>query len=309
MLVLATAGCAAIDGMQKPLQSSDRNQSVCPQQSEIDTFNSTPVGPAKGQFRDKVVHDCVKAMNKHYDDFLLSLHQEAVYSNLIPEVLNLGLSGGAALTKPETAKEFTQAALAVAGVGTAINKDVFYQQTMPAIQASMDAKRYTLLQSIVSAEKTDPTGANYSLQNASFDLDGYEAAGNVYGAISELTKTATDSAAAAKSALDAAQIAAPYQQCVPSADVQARLSRLTHYIKPKATDPGLHDNAGDRATLDKIADALQVQHAATDSFSVEQGRVVATITRLVSTCGTDGDKEVSTLVTQLSPIAPALNGI
>ncbi|HEY1962156.1 MAG TPA: hypothetical protein VGG69_07050 [Rhizomicrobium sp.] len=263
--------------------------------------------------RDEVIADCIKAIDGKYAAFKSDIQQESVLSNLIPDVLSLGLSGGAALAKDETAKAFTQGSIFVAGAGKAINKDVYYTQTLPAVEATMDANRATIKAGIINSEKADATAANYTLDGAELDLLAYQNAGNLYLAIATLNKAATDTATSAQADVQSAQNT-PYEQCLPTADVQARLLKVLNYIKPhiNGTDPGLRDNPTDRTTLDKVADALAVTHTSSDKFAVEQGHVVAAIMKLVTAQTSGGACNVtalSTVIAKLSPIIPAIGSM
>jgi len=194
--------------MQQPIAASDLHASVCPSQADLAHFEQLS-GIERREFRDDTIEDCTKAITKKYNQFKLSLHQEAVGTALTTDVLSLGLTAGSVLSGGGTAKALGQAGTFFIGAGTAINKDVFYQETLPAIEASMDAKRDTILKTILDSEKSDPAATSYTLTSAGYDIAAYEGAGNLYAAISELTKTASVNADTAKNAVTESQNA-PY---------------------------------------------------------------------------------------------------
>jgi hypothetical protein len=184
------------------------------------------------------------------------------------------LSGAAVLTKSKTAKQFSQGALAVAGIGAAVDKDVFYQQTLPAIESSMDAKRDLILKGIVDSEKGDPTATSYTLESAGIDLDAYESAGNIYAAISELITTANGSAQAAKAELTASQNA-PYCATLVTSDIHARLVNVTSQIK----------TVTDQTKLGSMAKALNVPLDTSVDVQHQAGQIVAAVVNRVHVCG------------------------
>jgi hypothetical protein len=296
LTALTLSGCASIEGMQEPITKADLNpkRMVCPTPDEVAAFNAMAAGSAKRNMRDGIIADCVKAIDKRYAEFKVKLQEDAVVSNLTTDVLSLGLSGAAAIAKGQTAKELAQGATVVIGVGTAINKDVFYEQALPAVEAAMDANRSTILAGILNSEKSDGDGTNYTLTSAALDIDAYEHAGNIYTAIAELTKTATVSSQTANAEVTQAQIAPYVVSGVLVTNVQASLVVLNKSIK------ALKDPA-DRAKLDAIADKIGVTHSAAQTFRTELGNVIATTNRLVRTAP-DPAAEMTTLQSAVAPL-------
>ena len=266
------SGCASIKGAQDPLTAADRTGFVCPSQAEIKDFEGL-VGTVRGAYRDQVIADCVMAINQHYNKYIADLRQESVSSNLTTDVLSLGLSGGATLAKPATAKALSASSAFVTGIGTSINKDVFYQQTLPAIVSAMDSRRASLLASILDSEKKDTQGNAYSLANAGLDIDAYQNAGNIYVAIAELTRSAQSEAQDAQSKVASKQIAS-YTAVVLDATTAAGLKTLTDAVRKL-------NPASDRLRLDAIATALQLDVDTTVDFEHERKTVLDSMTGAV----------------------------
>jgi hypothetical protein len=213
---LALPGCVAINGNQRAVTADDVAASnkfaACPTQRQATSYENAAPGNGpdqKATIRDNVIRECVKAIDRNYLAFKVGLHKESSVANLVTDIASLGLTSGASLATGKTAQRLAAGGAFVLGSGSAINKDVFYSQTLPAVEASMDAQRDRLLTEIITASKTDPAGTSYTLNNAGIALGAYERAGDVYAAISELTKTAAASAVAEKSKLDAAQAQPP----------------------------------------------------------------------------------------------------
>ncbi len=287
-LLATLPGCASIGGMQAPITASDLQAGICPSAAEIDTFNAL-AGTKRQEFRDKVILGCVKAIDLHYLAFKTSLHREGVGSSLATDILSLGLATGAAISRTKAASRLAAGSALTLGVGAAINKDVFFQQTLPAIEAAMDARRDKLLKAIIDAEKSDPAATRYTLASAGIDLSAYEAAGNIYAAIAELTSEAGKAAADAKADLTASQTAA-YTAVEFSADIDTRLRALTDKL-------WLLKDPADRAKLDAVALKLGLK---IKSFEVQR---VAILDEVVKRAGTgDAKAQLDSLEADLRPL-------
>ncbi|HEY8696775.1 MAG TPA: hypothetical protein VIM02_04100 [Rhizomicrobium sp.] len=276
---LGLAGCAAINGMQEPLTADQAAtiRLVCPTQEQRAASDAMADGVGKRTYRDGVVADCVKMIDGKYADFKMRLHKDAAISNLSTDLLALGLSGAAALTTGATANQFAEGATVVTGARTAINKDVFYEQTLPAVEAAMDANRSKILASIINAEKSDPDGKSYTLAAAGIDLDSYEQAGNIYTAIAGLTQTASNTAQQAAATVTVAQEQPYYVAKIVAPDIFPRLLRVTKAIRSiPAGPPG-------QPLLDSIAKALAVPIQPGASFVTERADILNAINQRIHT--------------------------
>ena len=202
-LAASLAGCASIRASQRFVTADDIKKSAgmgCP--SDNDLSGSPKAGETLGQYRNRIVIKCIKAIDINYDEFRSGLHKESVTSRLVLDILAQGLTSGASIAGKKTAQRLSAGASFVVGSGAAINKDVYYEQTLPALEAIMDARRSKILATIIDAEKKDPNGSSYTLDAAALDLAAYQSAGNLYAAVADLTKTATEAAARAQDNLD-----------------------------------------------------------------------------------------------------------
>jgi len=291
---LGLGGCAAINGMQEPLTANDAAtiQVVCPTPAQRATSDAMPDGVGKRNYRDGVIADCVKMIDGKYADFKMRLHKDAVISNLSTDLLALGLSGAASLTTGATANQFAEGATVVTGARTAINKDVFYEQTLPAVEAAMDANRSKILASIINSEKSDPDGKSYTLAAAGIDLDSYEQAGNIYTAIAGLTQTASNTAQAAAATVTVAQ-EKPYLASIVTPDVQTILVRIGKAIR------AIPNDTTGKPILDNIAKVLGVPVQPGQSFVSERAAVIDSINQKVHT-STNPALDVAVIQQQVS---------
>jgi hypothetical protein len=300
LAALSLAGCASIRGTQEPVTKADLQSTLCPTAAEVDQFDGL-AGVARRNFRDKVVLSCVKAIDRRYADFRADLQREQVGTSLVTGIASQSLSTAAALGTGGAAKTLAGVSSLITGVGASINKDVFYQQTLPAIEASMDARRTKILTSIINAENADPEAQRYTLERAGFDLSEYAAAGDLYAAIGELTKTATAAAASANASL------AQAKQQQPVAYLAKALQPANYTALRALTDKVRALNASsDRAKLDAVAKTLGLTPSSDQNFEDEQVSVINTIVMQASSAPTVSDENaaVQSLQSKLAPLLP-----
>ncbi len=279
---IALSGCAAITGMPEPLKNPEEVMAakVCPSDDQLTKYYGTlPSGfSSKADYRNYVIASCVNAIDAKYADFKAKLQKTAVSANLATDILSLGLSGAASLTTGNAAKQFAEGATVVTGTGAAIDKDIFYQQTLPAVISSMEANRATALKNIVDHKTADTSATSYGLAEAVADLNAYEAAGNIYKAISDLTKSANLQEQNANANLSDAELHKdkPYTIALEVDEtVSGRAKKLRDCIYT-LKDPT------DRDQLDKMAVGLRITDPATTPFVLERRHVIREIDRLVT---------------------------
>lgn len=299
-LLLASEACTSIKAVQRPITVTDIAPSfICPSKQEIEE-NEQPAlqGTARGQHRDRVIMGCIKAINKSYAAFKLQMHEEKTGFALGSDILALGATTGATFAKKKLAQRLTAGAAFAIGTGASIEKNVFYQLTLPAIEASMDARRDKILTSIINAQKADPHGDRFTLAMAGYELDALQAAGNMYAAVSDLTKTAGAVAEVARKervdaeekAYDLGQFKAMDKSALQSLD--ALVQKIWAMSEP-----------GDTAALDAIAAKLEIASNDAEPFAERQGGVVRKIKRRLQGLDTGADQQ--SFLTELGKLLPA----
>lgn len=197
---ILVSGCASFRGAQDRVTAHDvaTYESVCPSQSQIQAGHP---GETNGAYRNRIVLLCIQVINSKYGEFTGELSKEASGTNLVSDIVAQTLATGASIVKGANAARKLAAGSALSlGVGAAVNKDLFYKQTLPAIVASMDAKRAKVLTAILQAENSDPQASVYTLDRAGFDLEALQEAGSLNNAVQELTTAAVQNAAEATAA-------------------------------------------------------------------------------------------------------------
>jgi hypothetical protein len=180
--------------------------------------------------RTKKRNEIVFARMRGYDIEFSSYERQLYgFSNSVSvgtDLIGLTLGGLTATVGSAATKAALGAASAgVLGANTAINKDLYFQKTIPALIAQMEANRAKKL--LVIFQGLAQPDAKYSLMIAYSDLDSYKNAGGIPDAIGSITQdasnakqTANDNIAFTRTSLDVVQL--PDKEAI-----QAQLKKLT----------------------------------------------------------------------------------
>ena len=148
--------------------------------------------------RNKIVLNRMLAYDITFSDFKRRLAGDANSVTLGGDLLILALGGLTATTGGAATKAALGAASAgIAGAQAAINRDLYFQRTLPALLAQMDASRAQAKLAILSGLRL--SDEEYPLQRALVDLDALRDAGSVVGAIGNITQAAEQQKADAQS--------------------------------------------------------------------------------------------------------------
>jgi hypothetical protein len=190
---LAGGGCSALNGFPPDVADPD---------AELQTlhdsyFKSTLIGDYKAingatqrrTFRDEAVYGRMRAYDITFLAFMKSLSRESGGAVLGGDVLALTLSSlGATVGNAGTKAALATASGGVIGLKGDVSKELFYEKTMPAIIAQMQAQRAKVRAVIETGlVRSDD---EYSLPKALIDLNLYEEAGSLPGAISGIVQNA-----------------------------------------------------------------------------------------------------------------------
>jgi len=139
----------------------------------------------------------MNAYESSYSDFKRRLNGDANILNLGADLSVLGLAGAAATTGSiATATALAAASAGIIGARGAINSDLYFQRTLPALLAQMDANRARAKVPIVVGLRQ--SNAAYPLAIALIDLDALRDSGAIPTAIGGLTQQAEAGKAAAE---------------------------------------------------------------------------------------------------------------
>jgi len=198
LLVISVAGviasCSAIQGYPPdPENSSAVLASLQPyfQPSQADTYIKETDPAQRRQLRDIIVLSQVRAYDIEFNNFEKSLYSSgngiSTGSDLVLLVLNgLGATLGGVAVKAALAAAST----GVVGAQSAISKDLYYQKTLPALLAQMEANRSAVELTIFTGLTQED--AKYSLLHAYLDLEALKQAGGIPQAITNITQQAAN---------------------------------------------------------------------------------------------------------------------
>jgi hypothetical protein len=190
----------------------------------LKTYADKPDDTAKKAYRDEVVTGRIRAIDLHFGTFQQAVFREGVSTNLGADLILLGLGGATATTGGAVAKAALGATSAgVAGAKASIDKNVYFEKTMPALLGQMLASRKTTLVKI--QEGLDKNVNLYPLNQALIDLEDYYNAGTIPGAIVAIVEQAGASAKVADELLLKKRDKAFF-----SADRQQRATRILDRI-------------------------------------------------------------------------------
>ncbi len=154
-----------------------------------DKYDAYTDESARKSYRNQVILARSRAVDLNYYTFLKDLYAQHNMVSLTGDMAALGLTAAGTVWAGELAKSaLAAAATGVVGTKTAIDTDLFYQKTLPALVAQMDAGRKSALVIIRTglAKSTD----DYPLEQGLADLDTYYVAGTLPGAVSGIIQNA-----------------------------------------------------------------------------------------------------------------------
>jgi hypothetical protein len=195
LTALSLAACSPLRGY--PADPEDTATTLASLQDyfrvEKDTqYNQLPAdSTARLTLRNEIVLSRIRAYDIEFDDFEKRLNGDAnsvtAGGDLLLLILNgLGATTGAAATKAALAA----ASAGVVGAQAAIDKDLYYQKTLPALLAQMEANRIAVKLTILTGLNLDDS--KYPLSRAELDLDTLKRAGGIPASIQTITRQAGD---------------------------------------------------------------------------------------------------------------------
>jgi hypothetical protein len=185
----SVTGCASFEGQPRPVISVGMSEQVL-KEYEVPAIlrkYGGLSGRAQRAYRNEVIGVYVQAIDARYDEFTANLSTENKGTNLGFDTLLIGLVGAAALS-PTDAADIAAVTTGVIGLRGSIDKNLYYERTLPALVAAMDAERYRVRTSI-EGHKADDT-SEYPLASALVELQEYQQAGSLLRAISAVTDAA-----------------------------------------------------------------------------------------------------------------------
>jgi len=202
---LSLAACNSLDG--GPDRAVDANAELerlkryfsVEMLSDYDALSSANEAGEKRAIRNEIVNGRVAFFDISYNLFKQALHREGVLTSIGTDVTTIGLGAAGALTSGGTSQILSAISAGVVGSKESIDKNAYFDKTMPALLIEMDAAR----KSVLALIKTGlATGIDiYPLEAALIDLENYYAAGTIPGAIAGIVEASGEKSAEANAIL------------------------------------------------------------------------------------------------------------
>lgn len=201
------AGCNSIEGFpDRPEKESTALESLrekyfLPAIDVLDVYETKAEEAEKRNYRDKVIHGRLLALDLQYAIFKKAIYKEKTISDMSHSISGVVLgAAGAVVPGADASRILSALSGGLAGSQTAINKTLFYERTMPALLALMDAQRDTVRAEIMKGLAQDTS--RYPLGSALSDLEHYLQAGSIPGALATVTATAGEKSVKAETQLE-----------------------------------------------------------------------------------------------------------
>ncbi len=269
MGVVLLGGCASFDGTPHPVTPTEIAVKLA-QGGPFDIASAAgiamagrpPGGGTLRDYRDSFLAVQMAAIDAQYFRFRRDLTAQAKGANFALDLGVLGLTGGGAIAGERAANILSAGGAGLTGAKASLNKEVYFEKTLPALVASMDARRLTLKVAILQKMRK-PIDA-YSLPEAITDISTFQLSASIDAAIEQITgdaNTAKETATRSYTNL-VATCAAPEPAAIAvSIGIKGKLDAL--------------DPAADKAVLDIVAGALDVAPGA--DFAAEKNAIVSAL--------------------------------
>ena len=264
-------GCAAISGYPTDPEDTDAILTTLKPyldpSKDADYYKATAAD--RQDLRNMIVLSRMRAFNIEFDNFEKGLWEDGNTATIGTDLTALALSTLATTVHGAATKTaYSAAATGVLGAGAAISKDLYYQKTLPALIAQMEANRAKAQRIILAGlQKTDSA---YPLAAAEIDLDALKKAGSVPDAIGNMTQSAsaqkdaeTQRLAAVRS-LPGSTSTSTKQLIAWVANNQSNFDNLAAWMQADPIDPVLRDITPE-----------QLIGGADPTLEIDRGRAIA----------------------------------
>lgn len=266
--LMLIAGCASFEGTPHPVAPTDVSLSLAKStifsiEAAANVAKSAPdSGDNARAYRDAFLAVQMGAIDAQYFRFRRDLTAQAKVANFALDLGVLGLTSGGAIAGETAANALSAGGAALTGAKASLNKEVYFEKTLPAIVASMDARRLELKVAILA--KMQKSIADYSLAQAIIDVSTYQLSASLDSAIEQITGDANAQKEEATRAYTnlVATCTHPEPDAVKVAiGIKNKLDTL--------------DATADKTTLDAVAYAMHVP--VIDSFAAEKDNIVSAL--------------------------------
>lgn len=301
LVSLTVVGCAGIKGtpdfaMQTDDAVSDLScyleanvlvKTSCENTTTTGTNASSTQSPILPpiEWRNTVINARIVVADLQFRDFVKALSSQGTSLNLFSDFAVIGLGTAGALATGGATNVLSAASASVTGARGAVDKDVYYKETLPSLVRTMEASRKLVLLDIKTSMK-QLDESEYTLGDALNDLHRYEEAGTLHAALGTITGTADEVAKKADTELKTAL----YTSSIAPPALQKRKVKLFGYIRE------LEQN-NEKSKLDQISTTLNILPANPD-IKEECKAIRLELNKQINS----DEKKMNSISTQLKPI-------
>lgn len=193
---VALGGCASFDGIQEPVMASDvAVQTAVGSYGLATTLERIERETDKKAYRNRVISIWLLAIDTRYDAFRRDLSRGRKGANVGLDMLTLGLTSAGAIWDG-AASELSALATGVGGTRASLDRELYFEKTLPVLISYMDAERLSLRGAIMEG-MAKPIG-DYPLEQGFSDLWRYQSAGSLDRAIGKAAEGAAEQVAEAE---------------------------------------------------------------------------------------------------------------
>lgn len=190
------SACASFDGSAKPVIPIARIMQIA-EKYDIDkslTHIATLTGSTeehdKQVYRNRVIAINMAAIDARYMEFRTNLSRQIKGGNFGLDTAILGLTGIGALAGKTAANILSAGAAGLTGTKSALSKDVYFERTLPVLLTSLETRRLKIATEIVKRMRNENANG-YTLDEAFLDLNRYQMASSLDGALEQLSSDAS----------------------------------------------------------------------------------------------------------------------
>ena len=190
LLLVAVTGCAGIDSAPPRFGTEANALKAADAYFDGILRRYLAASPQKQkEIRNGFIETRAALVDQGYAGFRQTLYTQRVGMNVGVDLATLGLNAVGAVTGSVPAKTGLHALSGgLIGSKASIDKNVFFDRTMPALLAQMEAQRSTVRLRLLGGMMVGPD--RYPLMQARADLEEYYVAGTLVGAIGSITTQA-----------------------------------------------------------------------------------------------------------------------
>ncbi len=183
---MAISGCAVFNGAPNPI--IDVNKTVERYSVELERLANNP--PKECKDVKSATNQALTALDLRYAEFINDISLEGRTKTTATDFALIGLGLAGTAVGGAGVKTILHAiSTGVAGANTSIDKNYFYEKTIPALVSKMNADR-KVQQLLIIGRLAKCKEVDYSWFEAVHDLNDYYSAGTLLGAISSISKDA-----------------------------------------------------------------------------------------------------------------------